>query len=154
MTRLTLGLTAFLLAFLGSCGSVHPSTMAPPGSGGTGDGSSGTWYTTSHTRASTATSGQRAGYPTGAITMPTKDINAYTGYSVDFAGTGTDPKGETLTGTWNFDDGQATTGLTVSHTYMHPGVYTVTFTVTNADGVSDPHPPTRTITVTTYRSGY
>jgi len=86
--------------------------------------------------------------------MPTQDINAYPGDSVDFAGTGTDPKGETVTGAWNFDDGQSATGMKVSHAYLHQGVYMVTFTVTNADGVKDPNPPTRTITVTSYRSGY
>jgi PKD repeat protein len=134
VTRLISALSVFFLALLVLSGSAQTFTPA--------------------TRPIAVTSPQRADHPSGAITMPTQDINAYTGYSVDFAGTGTDPKGETVTGTWNFDDGQAATGLTVAHTYMHPGVYTVTFTVTNADGVSDPHPPTRRITVTTYSYGY
>ena len=42
------------------------------------------------------------------------------------------------------------TGFSTSHTYTSPGVYTVTFTVKNTDGVSDPHPPTVKVTVTNY----
>jgi hypothetical protein len=145
-----------------------------------GDGGSGTGYTTSHTYASmgnftvtmtvrntdgvndpnpptrtiTVTQGQQSGPPTGTITTPAGNTSAYTGYVVSFAGTGTDPQGETLTGTWDFGDGSTATGFSASHTFGSAGVYTVTFTVRNTDGVSDPHPPTRTITVTDYNYGY
>jgi hypothetical protein len=132
--RLISAVSVGFLALLSSSGSAQTST--PPA------------------RTGAVKSVKRADHPSGTITMPTTDINAYTGYPVDFAGTGTDAKGETVTGTWNFDDGESAAGLKVSHTYLHQGVYTVTFTVSNADGVKDPHPPTRTITVTSYRSGY
>jgi PKD repeat protein len=141
-----------------------------------GDSASGTGYSTSHsyastgtftvtmtvtntdglsdpnppTRTITVTPAQQGGAPTGTITTPAGNTSAYTGYQVSFAGTGTDPQGETLTGHWDFGDGGTATGFTVTHTFMNSGVYTVTFTVTNTDGVSDPHPPTRTITVTDY----
>lgn len=145
-----------------------------------GDGNSAMGYTASHTYASTGTftvtmtvkntdgvsdpnpptrtitvnPAQQASAPSGTITMPAGNTTAYTHYAVDFAGTGTDPKGESLTATWNFGDGMTVSGFTVSHMFASAGVYTVTFTVKNTDGVSDPNPPTRTITVTDYSTGY
>jgi hypothetical protein len=105
------------------------------------------------TRQITVNPGQQSGPPTGTITMPAGNTSAYTGYSVSFAGTGTDPKGETLTATWDFGDGHTATGFSTTHTFTPAGVYTVTFTVKNTDGVSDPNPPTRKITVSDY-NGY
>ncbi|MEN6610246.1 MAG: PKD domain-containing protein [Methanoregulaceae archaeon] len=35
---------------------------------------------------------------------------------------------------WSFGDGNTSTGQSPSHTYPHPGIYTVTLTVTNAGG--------------------
>ena len=145
-----------------------------------GDGTSGTGYTASHsygstgtftvtmsvtntdgasdpnppTRTITVTTAQQSGPPTGTITQPGGNTSAYTGDSVDFAGSGTDPKGETLTATWDFGDGVTATGFTASHTYASAGNYIVTFTVKNTDGVSDPHPPTVRITVTVYNYQY
>ena len=105
------------------------------------------------TRVITVASAQQSGPPTGTITTPSTNITAYTGYPVSFAGTGTDPKGETLTAKWDFGDGTNATGFTATHTYSSTGTYTVTFTVTNTDGVSDPNPPTRTINVINYAYG-
>ncbi|HVN76703.1 MAG TPA: CHRD domain-containing protein [Thermoanaerobaculaceae bacterium] len=145
-----------------------------------GDGSSGSGYETSHaysaagtftatmtvtdtdglsdsnppTRTITVTQAQQSGPPTGTITTPPGNTSAYTGYVVDFVGTGTDPKGESLSGTWEFGDGATAIGLSVSHTFAAAGVYTVTFTVKNADGVSDPHPPSVRVSVTDYTYGY
>ncbi len=141
-----------------------------------GDGGTGTGYSASHTytstgtytvtmtvtdtsalsdpspptRTITVTAPQQSGPPTGTITTPSGSTSAYAGYDVNFAGTGTDPKGESLTGTWDFGDGNTATGFSVSHTFNSAGIYTVTFTVKNTDGVSDPHPPTRMVTVTNY----
>ena len=141
-----------------------------------GDGGTGTGYSTSHTyttagtytvtmtvtdtsalsdpnpptRTITVTAPQQSGPPTGTITTPSGNSSAYTGDDVNFAGTGTDPNGESLTATWDFGDGYTMPGFSVSHTFNSAGVYTVKFTVKNTDGVSDPHPPTRQVTVTNY----
>jgi len=145
-----------------------------------GDGASGTGYTTAHAFASTGvftvkmvvsnTDGvsdpnpptrtitvnptQQSGPPVGTITTPAGDTSAFTGYVVSFAGRGTDPKGETLTATWDFGDGSTATGFTVSHTFMSAGAYTVKLTVTNTDAVSDPNPPTLQVSVTDYNYPY
>jgi PKD repeat protein len=102
------------------------------------------------TRTITVTPAQQTGPPHGSITTPSADTTVYQGYGVSFAGAGTDPQGETLTGAWDFGDGSTATGFSVSHTYANVGTFTVRFTVTNTDGVSDPNPPTRTITVMSY----
>ena len=166
------------VAFQGSCSD--PQGEALTVAWNFGDGGSGSGYTTSHTYTSTGTftvtmtatntdglsdpnpptrrvtvtQAQSSGPPTGTITTPAADASAYTGYLVSFAGTGTDPKGETLTGEWDFGDGTTATGVTATHAFSAAGVYIVTFTVKNTDGVSDPHPPTRRITVTDYGYGY
>jgi PKD repeat protein len=106
------------------------------------------------TRVITVTPAQQSGPPTGTITTPAGNTSVYSGYPTSFVGTGTDPKGETLTGHWDFGDGGTGTGFSVSHTFTVDGTYTVTFTVRNTDGVSDPNPPTRVVTVTTYTYGY
>ncbi len=40
---------------------------------------------------------------------------------------------------WDFGDGESTQGATVTHTYADPGVFEVTLTVTDSNGVSDDH---------------
>ena len=47
-----------------------------------------------------------------------------------------DPDGWALTGSVNWGDGTVDAGLTGIHTYANPGVYGVTFTVTDADGIA------------------
>jgi len=106
------------------------------------------------TRKITVNAPQPSGPPAGTITTPASDVTVYQGYATSFEGSGTDPKGETLTGKWDFGDDTTGTGFSVSHTFINTGAYTVTFTVTNTDAVSDPHPPKRTVTVISYGYGY
>jgi len=88
--------------------------------------------------------------PSGTITAPAADVAITTGQSVSFSGTATDPNGDPVTVLWDFGDGSATSTLLApgSHTYAAAGTYTVTFTATDALGLADPTPATRTVTVT------
>lgn len=55
---------------------------------------------------------------------------------ISFTGHGSDPGGGPITFGWDFGDGQTGTGSTVDHTYPKMGTYTVTLTVTDADGLT------------------
>jgi PKD repeat protein len=67
---------------------------------------------------------------------------------VNFAGTASDPDGDAVTVLWTFGDGTTSSALAPgSHTFPIAGTYTVRLTATDSRGLSDPAPPTRTITV-------
>ncbi len=89
--------------------------------------------------------------PNGTIDTPVSDVTINAGQSVSFAGTGTDPGGYSLTYRWNFGAGSGVPDATVedpgSITFTNPGIFVVTFTVTNALGMTDATPATRTVTV-------
>jgi PKD repeat protein len=85
--------------------------------------------------------------PEGTITAPAGNVTIQAGASVSFAGTASDPDGDTVAVRWNFGDGQASTALSVAHTFAAAGTYNVTFTATDSKGLADPTPATRTITV-------
>ncbi|WP_291272204.1 PKD domain-containing protein [Geothrix sp.] len=86
--------------------------------------------------------------PTAVITSPAADATIQAGQSVTFAGTATDPDGDAVSILWDFGDGSSSTLLSPgSHTYAMAGTYTVRLTATDAYGLADPNPPTRTITV-------
>ena len=77
---------------------------------------------------------------------PDQEVNE--GNVVSFSGSASDPSPlDTLTYSWNFDDGSAvvTGTLKPKHTYCDNGIYTVTLTVTDDDGGSTPD--TLTVTV-------
>ena len=88
--------------------------------------------------------------PTGTITNPTSDVTITAGQSVSYSGSGTDPDGSITGYSWVFPGGNpATSNLANpgSITYSTKGTYVTTLTVTDSAGLTDPHPPTRTITV-------
>jgi len=60
------------------------------------------------------------------------------GVLVTFDGSGSsDPDGDTLTYSWDFDDGGTDSGESPTHTYCDDGSYTVTLTVEDGNGGSD-----------------
>ena len=78
------------------------------------------------------------------------DKQAAPGDTVYFDGSGSyDPDGQPINYSWDFDDSNGiqvdATGVTVSHVYADPGVYTVTLTVADANGTGS---DTATVTVT------
>lgn len=86
--------------------------------------------------------------PDGVITSPPGDVAIAPGESVFFEGMASDPDGDPVTVEWDFGDGTSSPDLAPGdHTYNDPGVYLVTFTATDDQGLSDPTPDTRTITV-------
>jgi PKD repeat protein len=87
--------------------------------------------------------------PDSTITTPTANATVTQGVAFSFAGNGSDPDGNTpLTYSWNFGGGAAnSTAQNPTVTFAAAGTYTVTFAVTDAKGLADPTPATRTITV-------
>jgi Domain of unknown function (DUF1929)/Glyoxal oxidase N-terminus/PKD domain len=88
--------------------------------------------------------------PTGTITSPTSDVTISAGQAVVYSGTGTDPDGTISAYAWSFPGGNPNSSNLAnpgSVTYANPGTYVTTFTVTDNVGLTDPAPPTRTITV-------
>jgi hypothetical protein len=88
--------------------------------------------------------------PTGTITSPTSNVTISAGQSVVYSGTGTDPDGTISAYSWSFPGGNPNSSNLAnpgSVTYANPGTYVTTFTVTDNVGLTDPAPPTRTITV-------
>ena len=71
------------------------------------------------------------------------------GQTVIFNGTGTDPDNNLpLTYLWNFGTGTTSTSANPGAiTFPTAGTFTVTFTVTDAAGLADPVPATRTVVV-------
>lgn len=79
--------------------------------------------------------------PVASSTPPT-----CSGLTCTFDGSAsTDPDGSIVGHAWNFGDGTAGTGVTVSHAYATAGSYTATLTVTDNDAATGAH--TRNVSV-------
>lgn len=88
--------------------------------------------------------------PNGTIDTPASNVSINVGDSISFSGTGNDPDGDNtlLSYFWNFGGGATNTDVqNPMVTFNTSGIYTVTFTVTDGQGLSDPTPATRTVTV-------
>ncbi len=89
--------------------------------------------------------------PRGTISSPSSSVSIPTGGSLTFTGAGADPNNLPLTYRWTFGVGSGIADSTLQNPgpvqFNNPGVYVVTLTVTNSQGVSDPTPATSTITV-------
>src|SRR5579862_3566805 len=93
--------------------------------------------------------------PTGTITSPVNDMTIAAGQSVSFAGTGTSQSGTIAAYSWNFAGGNPASSAVASPgavVYSTAGTYVASLTVTDNSGVTDPSPPTRTVTVTSAQS--
>ncbi|HEX9179953.1 MAG TPA: PKD domain-containing protein, partial [Burkholderiales bacterium] len=88
--------------------------------------------------------------PNGTIDSPAANASVVQGGTVNFQGTGTDPENSALTYLWNFGGGAPNSTLQDpgNVTFNTTGTFNVTFTVTDAQGLADPSPATRTVTVT------
>ncbi len=88
--------------------------------------------------------------PTGTITSPSTDVTITAGQAVFFSGSGSDPDGTISAYSWTLPGGSPsnssldTPGNVI---YSSSGSFTATLTVTDNAGLTDPNPPTRTITV-------
>ena len=88
--------------------------------------------------------------PTGTITSPASNVTISTGQAVNYSGTGSDPDGTISGYSWSFPGGNPNSSTLANPgnvIYSTPGTYTTTFTVTDNVGLTDPNPPTRTVTV-------
>ncbi|MDH3208737.1 MAG: PKD domain-containing protein, partial [Gemmatimonadota bacterium] len=85
--------------------------------------------------------------PTATIDSPSGNVTVQVGAAVNFSGTASDSDGTVASHAWTFGDGsgsnQADPG---AHSYSAEGSYTVTYRVTDNDGLQSA-PATRTITV-------
>jgi PKD repeat protein len=139
-------------------GSVDPDGSIVAYDWDFGDGGTGTGVSPSHTYAAagvytvsltvtdddgqTDTAATTANIAETPMEPPVADPNGpysgTVGTAVVFDGSGSaDPDGSIVTYAWDFGDGGTGTGVSPSHTYAAAGVYTVSLTVTDDDGLSD-----------------
>jgi hypothetical protein len=88
--------------------------------------------------------------PTGTITSPAGNVTVTAGQSVFFSGTGSDPDGTISAYSWAFPGGSPGTSSLANPGYViysSPGTFRATFTVTDNAGLTDPNPPSVTVTV-------
>jgi len=86
--------------------------------------------------------------PEGLILQPTAAVSVIVGEPVYFEGAASDPDGDGVTVMWNFGDQTTSTALVPgNHSFAAAGSYTVTFTATDDQGLADPTPDSRLVTV-------
>ncbi len=79
-----------------------------------------------------------AAEPQAPIAVAGDDFADVAGRPITFDGTASsDPDGEIVAWRWSFGDGSDGSGATVTHTFAAEGVYEVTLTVTDDDGLTD-----------------
>jgi len=74
--------------------------------------------------------------PLAAVTGPAGAIAEGDSATFDAAGS-VDPNGTIASYAWDFGDGSTGSGVSVSHTFVQDGVFTVRVTVTDNDGLTD-----------------
>jgi PKD repeat protein len=74
-----------------------------------------------------------------AVATATPPLNGFGPFTVNFFGNGSsDPDGTIVAYNWDFGDGSpSSSGTNPTHTYLAPGNYTATLTVTDNDGLTD-----------------
>jgi len=87
--------------------------------------------------------------PESIIEMPATDVTIAAGEGVSFAGFGVDPNDDVLDYIWRFDrvapgSNLAKPGVIV---FNQPGTYAISFTTSDQQGLADPTPARRTISV-------
>jgi PKD repeat protein len=86
----------------------------------------------------------------GDVPVADFDMNKTSGYaplSVRFTDTSTSVSA-IVSWLWTFGDGNTSTDQNPSHVYTHPGIYTITLSVTNGAGRSDTETKSRVLAVT------
>ena len=93
--------------------------------------------------------------PNGVITSPSSNVTIGVGQAVNFSGTGTASNGTITNYSWVFPGGSPSSSVLANPgnvIFSTAGTYVASLTVTDSAGVSDPNPPTVTITVVPYFS--
>ncbi|MDH5547613.1 MAG: PKD domain-containing protein [Gammaproteobacteria bacterium] len=89
--------------------------------------------------------------PESVIQAPLADLTIPVGTTINFVGSGFDPDGVgQLSYRWSFTGTafmQDRSGASVNVLFSNPGIYYVTLTATDANGLSDPTPATRLVIV-------
>ncbi|MDH3768536.1 MAG: PKD domain-containing protein, partial [Gammaproteobacteria bacterium] len=96
---------------------------------------------------SASTTATISAQPQPPVADPNGPYSGQVGDNIAFDGSGSsDPDGSIVTYDWDFGDGGTGAGVAPMHTYSVDGVFTVTLTVTDNDGLSSSNTTSATIT--------